>query len=463
MYACDHFHMASNMAMWVPAPSFAPSSTCGSAHMFVLHSLIHGRLSPVILRPLAQDIRVCTDAMPGPSDDVRPYQVLRPKADKWRLGNAKLERRSQEVRKSKFRLRNAKLLRSAPLQPCALSRACTWDKPPLDGVAWWIEPQDWKPQQVNSDCNTVLDSASVVGDSDVDEEDAGKLEDKEDLTPAEFCSLGVQAWDPASDTPKPKEGQDEEEEWEREDNLLRVLQALEDKQNCLAAKSGHQLVIPLAEREVRDAPQKMGMKVFMTTTRADSSLQTRAAFADEDAGRGSDMQNLAAPKQDATPTLGGIFSKRPEVKKSRSAQKRSSAVFAAGGSKVREEKADAPSERNTETARLAIAEEATLAKHLPAPATSSVKEKRYEGIVKYFRGSFGWVVCELLASRYAGADVFIHKRDCDAIPKQGDSVTFVLDIDYKGNPKGSAVKISKEPMRINARDWFTRRALHPST
>jgi len=93
----------------------------------------------------------------------------------------------------------------------------------------------------------------------------------------------------------------------------------------------------------------------------------------------------------------------------------------------------------------------------PQPAAVPVSQKRYEGIVKYFRGTFGWVVCEEVSAMYRGFDVFLHKDDCDARPRQFDKVSFRLGLDHKGNPKGVDARLVKEPERVSARDWFSRR------
>merc|ERR1719189_3089427 len=90
------------------------------------------------------------------------------------------------------------------------------------------------------------------------------------------------------------------------------------------------------------------------------------------------------------------------------------------------------------------------------PAAVPISQKRYEGIVKYFRGAFGWVVCEELSAVYRGFDVFLHKRDCDAVPKQNDKVSFRLCLDDLGNPKGVDARLVKAPDMVSARDWFSR-------
>jgi len=48
------------------------------------------------------------------------------------------------------------------------------------------------------------------------------------------------------------------------------------------------------------------------------------------------------------------------------------------------------------------------------PAAVPVSQKRYQGIVEYFRGSYGRVVCEEVSAK-----VFLHKTKCDFRPRQG--------------------------------------------
>merc|ERR1719189_695372 len=75
-----------------------------------------------------------------------------------------------------------------------------------------------------------------------------------------------------------------------------------------------------------------------------------------------------------------------------------------------------------------VAAEAVQAQSAAVP----ISQKRYEGIVKYFRGAFGWVVCEEVSAMYQGFDVFLHKRDCDVVPRQSDRVSFRLCLDDQG-------------------------------
>jgi cold shock CspA family protein len=81
----------------------------------------------------------------------------------------------------------------------------------------------------------------------------------------------------------------------------------------------------------------------------------------------------------------------------------------------------------------------------------------YRGIVKYFRGAFGWIVCEELAAVYPCNDVMVHKLDCAFRPKQGDKVSFRVALNDRGNPQAVKVQLS-ETVEINARDWFAERA-----
>merc|ERR1712032_1772914 len=85
-----------------------------------------------------------------------------------------------------------------------------------------------------------------------------------------------------------------------------------------------------------------------------------------------------------------------------------------------------------------------------------VSKTRYEGQIKWFRGTYGWVYSPDLQKQCDGADVFLHINDCgDGFrPRQGDAVTFLLSNDAKGNPK--AVQ-ARPPVMIDAREWFEKR------
>jgi hypothetical protein len=76
-------------------------------------------------------------------------------------------------------------------------------------------------------------------------------------------------------------------------------------------------------------------------------------------------------------------------------------------------------------------------------------------VVKYFRGSFGWIVCEAVAVDFPGRDIMVHKSDClgDFRPKQGDTVSFRLALNGRVDPQ--AMKVGRfEAVEINAREWF---------
>merc|ERR1712038_853330 len=91
------------------------------------------------------------------------------------------------------------------------------------------------------------------------------------------------------------------------------------------------------------------------------------------------------------------------------------------------------------------------------PAAVPVSQKRYQGIVEYFRGSYGRVVCEEVSAMYRGFDyVFLHKTKCDFRPRQWDKVSFRLVLDDKGNPQGADARLVVEPERVSARDYFSR-------
>jgi hypothetical protein len=98
----------------------------------------------------------------------------------------------------------------------------------------------------------------------------------------------------------------------------------------------------------------------------------------------------------------------------------------------------------------------------------------YKGVVKKFRGSYGWLACEAVAVDYPDCEgILVHKNDCRFKPRQGDHVCFRLAINDQGGPQ--AVKVTdlasnqqrnSQPAKavpitapgtnlvINARDWF---------
>lgn len=84
-----------------------------------------------------------------------------------------------------------------------------------------------------------------------------------------------------------------------------------------------------------------------------------------------------------------------------------------------------------------------------------INHKVYQGVVTWFRGSYGWIVSEAVAIDYPGCDIMVHKNDCNHKLCQGSSVCFRLALNDLGNPQ--AVKVSKPADVINARDWFSAR------
>jgi hypothetical protein len=102
----------------------------------------------------------------------------------------------------------------------------------------------------------------------------------------------------------------------------------------------------------------------------------------------------------------------------------------------------------------------------PPAAEKPLDSIKYHGIVTWSRGSMAWLKCDALAAAYPNCDVFLHKNDCGAMPKQSDCVSFRLALDFRGNPKAilaNIVKLKPEPAIISARDWFNNKAgLRPS-
>jgi hypothetical protein len=88
----------------------------------------------------------------------------------------------------------------------------------------------------------------------------------------------------------------------------------------------------------------------------------------------------------------------------------------------------------------------------PAPLVP-ISTKIYQGIVKWFRGSYGWLVCEAVSKDYPDVDVLVHKNDCNFKPKSGDEVRFRLSLNGQGNPQAMSVALNVTET-IDARDWF---------
>jgi cold shock CspA family protein len=88
----------------------------------------------------------------------------------------------------------------------------------------------------------------------------------------------------------------------------------------------------------------------------------------------------------------------------------------------------------------------------PAPLVP-ISTKLYQGTVKWFRGSYGWLVSEGVAKDYPDVDVLVHKNDCNFKPKLGDEVRFRLSLNGQGNPQATSVALNIVET-IDARDWF---------
>jgi hypothetical protein len=103
---------------------------------------------------------------------------------------------------------------------------------------------------------------------------------------------------------------------------------------------------------------------------------------------------------------------------------------------------------------------------LRADAATGRIDRRFQGVVKFFKGSFGWVTCQEVAVLYEGRDTFVHKGDCDTNLRRGDAISFSLTVDASGNPK--ALDLRKEvpfqpvlppdtPVVESAHEWFRKR------
>jgi len=68
----------------------------------------------------------------------------------------------------------------------------------------------------------------------------------------------------------------------------------------------------------------------------------------------------------------------------------------------------------------------------------------YHGVIKVWRGAFGFITCEEVTSQFEGRDVFVHKNDINAIPINGSFVTFRLTKDAKGHPKAEEALVQLE-------------------
>merc|ERR1712232_351763 len=76
-----------------------------------------------------------------------------------------------------------------------------------------------------------------------------------------------------------------------------------------------------------------------------------------------------------------------------------------------------------------------------------IDSKRYDGVVTWSRGSMAWIRCKELMARFPGYDVFLHKNNCDVMPKQKEQVYFRLALDPNGNPKALQATIRSEIRR----------------
>jgi len=71
-------------------------------------------------------------------------------------------------------------------------------------------------------------------------------------------------------------------------------------------------------------------------------------------------------------------------------------------------------------------------------------EKRHTGVVKSFKGSFGWISCPDVAAEFGGRDTFLHKKSINTLPIVGSRVAFRVVLDPKGNPKAEDAVLEVE-------------------
>lgn len=69
-----------------------------------------------------------------------------------------------------------------------------------------------------------------------------------------------------------------------------------------------------------------------------------------------------------------------------------------------------------------------------------VNAKRYQGVVSWFRGSYGWLQSPEVAARYPNRVIFLHFNDCDSQPRQGDKLSFQVSEDVKPEFRNQQVK-----------------------
>merc|ERR1712008_562131 len=93
-----------------------------------------------------------------------------------------------------------------------------------------------------------------------------------------------------------------------------------------------------------------------------------------------------------------------------------------------------------------------------------VDAKRYQGVVSWFRGSYGWLQSPEFAARYPNRVIFLHVNDCDSKPRQGDKLSFQVSDDVKPEFRNQQVKAVcarqvHDEACINARDFIQQRRL----
>merc|ERR1712008_146045 len=93
-----------------------------------------------------------------------------------------------------------------------------------------------------------------------------------------------------------------------------------------------------------------------------------------------------------------------------------------------------------------------------------VDAKQYQGVVSWFRGSYGWLQSPEVAARYPNRVIFLHVNDCDSKPRQGDKLSFQVSDDVKPEFRNQQVKAVcarqvHDEACINARDFIQQRRL----
>lgn len=152
--------------------------------------------------------------------------------------------------------------------------------------------------------------------------------------------------------------------------------------------------------------------------------------------KGDGAKAHCPPEQKATP-LDGACNRSAGVKSQRGLEP-AAATKAASPAPTSSRAYDRTGPRSVQTASPAVG-----APLQETPLDSTL----YHGWVTWSRGSMAWLSCEALAATYPGCDVFLHRNDCNVMPKLYDRVSFQLTLDHRGNPKGIQATVETQKAR----------------